>query len=317
MTDDVRSTTVMGRLARPTAAERTTIAVVGDPHIPRPAVDSLKLFRATEFLERAVEDVNARSVDDLLFVGDLTMDGFDEEFERFERIIADLEVPWVAIPGNHDVWKTYDDHDSPPIKNFEHRYTPGGLPFVRDTGGIELIALDSAAADVVDDTHDGIVEPDHVAWLDEQLSGATNPLVTLHHALPSMMAQFDRFRDAAASDLGTPPVLRDPGPLVDTLVDHEVPLVLTGHLHVPSIAEINGLREVTVPATSTFPMAYITLEIGPSGTVVRYVPLGDVDEMQTAYTRRSDLKPKARALTAMASVRTATFPLLDDGISLE
>lgn len=303
----------MGRLARPTASEPTTIAVVGDPHIPRESVDSLKLFQADTFLERAVADVNARSVDTALFVGDLTMDGFDAEYDRFDDIVADLDVPWAAIPGNHDVWKTYDDHDSPPIETFEDRYTPGRLPFVLEgLGDIDLIALDSSSDEDVNDTHDGLVSADQVAWLDDRLTRSSNPVVTLHHALPCMLTQFEEYREAVNPDLGTPPILRDPQPLIDTLLDHEVPLVLTGHLHIPSIAEIDGLREVNAPATSTFPPAYLVLEIGPSGTVVRYVPLGDVGEMRTAYDRRSGLKPKAEALTAMASARTASFPLVDD-----
>lgn len=307
----------MGRLDRPTTPERTTIAVIGDPHIPRESEDTLKLSQPGTFLERAIDDVNARSADTALFVGDLTMDGFLEEFDRFDAIVEDLEVPWVAIPGNHDVWKTYDDHDSPSIDRFEEQYTPDGLPFTIEGGGLEVIALDSSSHEHVNDTHDGVIDADQIEWLDERLSRSTNPIVTLHHALPSMLAQFGDYREHVNPDLGTPPVLQDTQPLIDTLLEHEVPVVLTGHLHVPSIAEIDGLREVNAPATSTFPPAYLVLEIGPSGTVVRYVPLGDAAEMRTAYDRRSDLKPKANALTAMASVRTASFPLVDDEIGGE
>lgn len=314
MTTNARATTVMGRLERPTASERTTIAVIGDPHIPRASVDSLKLFQSDVFLERAVEDVNARSVDTVLFVGDLTMDGFDEEYDRFDDVVEPLDVPWVAIPGNHDVWKTYDDHDSPPIEVFEERYTPDGLPFTIEQGDLDVIALDSSSDEDVNDTHDGLVSADQVAWLDDQLHRATNPIVTLHHALPSMLDQFKAYREAVDPDLGTPPVLQDPEPLVDTLLEHDVQLVLTGHLHIPSIAEIDSLREVNAPATSTFPPAYLVLEVGPDGTVVRYVPLGDVEEIRMAYDRRSGLKPKAEALTAMASARTAAFPLVDDEV---
>lgn len=307
-----RPTTVMGRLQRPSDTGHTTIAVIGDPHIPRPTVESPKLFRPELFLQRAVEDVNARSVDTALFVGDLTMDGFDEEFDRFDDIVADLDVPWVAIPGNHDVWKSYDPHDSPSEAAFERRYASGGLPVSIERGGVDVIALDSASDGAVDDTHDGVVGSDQIDWLDERLSGTTTPIVALHHALPSMVAQFDAYRENVDPELGTPPVLREPDPLIETLLKHEVPLVLTGHLHIPSIAEIGELREVNAPATSTFPAAYLVLEVGASGTVVRYVPLGDAGEMRTAYDRRCGLKPKAAALAGMAAARTASFPLVDD-----
>lgn len=302
----------MGRLARPTADEPTTIAVIGDPHIPRASEDTLKLFQPDVFLERAVEDVNARGVDTALFVGDLTMDGFDEEYDRFDRIVEPLEVPWAAIPGNHDVWKTYDDHDSPPITAFEDRYTPDGLPFVIDHGDVQLIALDSSSHDDVNDTHAGTVGADQLEWLDEQLAAATNPVVTLHHVLPAMIEQFEAYSRDVDPDLSPPPVLGNARPLIDTLREHDVPLVLTGHLHIPSIADTDGVREVNAPATSTFPPAYLVLEIGPSGTDVRYVPLGDSTEVRTAFTRRSNLRPKAEALSVMAAARIASFPLVDE-----
>jgi predicted MPP superfamily phosphohydrolase len=307
----------MGQFRRPTASELTTLAVIGDPHIPRASEDTLKLFQPDVFLERAVADVNARSVDGTLFVGDLTADGFEEEFDRFDRIIEALDAPWTAIPGNHDVWKTFDDHDSPPKHEFEARYTPAGIPFATSYRGIDLLALNSAALQEVNDSHDGLIGPDQIAWLDDELSRATNLVVTLHHPLPSMMSQFDEHRDALDLELSRPPILRNPEPLIDTLLDHDVPLVLTGHLHIPSIAEIDALREINAPATSTFPPAYLIIEIGPSGTVIRYVPLGNTGEMGTAFSRRSKLKPKSQALTGMASARVASFPLIDEEIGQE
>lgn len=302
----------MARLSRPVATESTTLAVVGDPHIPRPSVDSRKLFQPDAFLRRAVADVNSRSVDTALFVGDLTMDGFDAEFDRFDDIVEGLDVPWAAIPGNHDVWKTYDDHDSPPVETFQRQYTPDGLPFVLDRNGVQLIGLDSASADAVDDTHDGLVDTDQLTWLDAQLAQSSTPVVALHHALPGTIRQFEQYSQTIDPDLSPPPVLRNTQPLLDTLRDHDVPIALTGHLHIPAIADSDGIREVNTPASSTFPPAYLVLDIGPSGTVVRYVPLGDAMEIRTAFTRRSGLRPKAEALSAMAAARTASFPLVDE-----
>ncbi|MFC4986705.1 metallophosphoesterase family protein [Saliphagus infecundisoli] len=302
----------MGRLAQPTAEELTTIAVIGDPHIPRESEDTLKLYQADIFLERVVEDVNARDVDTALFVGDITMDGFNEEYKRFDRIVEPLDVPWAAIPGNHDVWKTYDEHDSPSIEVFEDRYTSDGLPFVIDHGDVQLIALDSSSHDDVNDTHAGTVDDDQLEWLDEQLAAAMNPVVALHHVLPAMIEQFEAYSRDVDPDLSPPPVLENTQPLIDVLQKHEVSLVLTGHLHIPSIAQTDRVREVNAPATSTFPPAYLVLEIGPDGTIVRYIPLGDSTEARTAFTRRSGLRPKAEALSVMAASRIASFPLVDE-----
>lgn len=302
----------MSRFRQPTAERATTVAVIADPHIPRQSVETDKLTMPVTFLERAVEDVNERSVDGAVFVGDLTMDGYSAEFDRFDEIVSGLDVPWTAIPGNHDVPKQYDTHDSPIRAEFVQRYTPGELPFVVRHGDVDIIGLDSAFSERVEDTHDGMIGRDQLDWLADQLSSVANPIVAVHHALPPTVAQFDACRDAVAPDINRPPVLQDAESLMETLAAHDAPLVLTGHLHIPTVGVSSPVQEVNSPSTGTYPPAYLVLEIGPQGTVVRYVPVGDRFETRAAFTQRSSYRSKADLFATMAASRVASFPLTDE-----
>lgn len=66
-------------------------------------------------------------VDAVVIAGDLTHDGFQPEFERFDELVADLDRPWTAIPGNHDVPKSYDNHPGIGLNAFRRRYLSDGV----------------------------------------------------------------------------------------------------------------------------------------------------------------------------------------------
>jgi Icc protein len=109
-----------------------------------------------------------------------------------------------------------------------------------------------------------------------------------------------------------PPELRDTGPFVDLLNDHDVPLVLTGHLHMPSAARQGSVLELMVPTTCSFPQSYYVVDVGPDGTDVRMVPCTDHDGMVRGHRERSNSSVTSRGLTAMAAVRVAQFPLVEE-----
>lgn len=305
----------MAEFDSPQADRPVRLAVVGDPHlcVNENAYD--KIFKSTTVFERTIEDINRRGVDHTISVGDLTLEGTAEEYDLVDSALQDLNSPFAAIPGNHDVRKTFNSHSGISIDDFADRYAPGGLPFVIEAGEIDVIGLDSSSAETVNDSHDGYVDSSQIAWLDDVLEETDDAIVLVHHNLPAAIEEFDEYREAVDPELGTPPVLREPEPLVDVLSSHGVPLVLSGHLHIPAFAITDTVREVLVPSTCTFPQSYLLVEIDQSGTTVEYVPVTTSREATTAHTRRSRLKPKAKALTAMASVRLSTFPLFRETAS--
>jgi 3',5'-cyclic AMP phosphodiesterase CpdA len=275
-----------------------------------------------ERLKYALEDAQRRNVDAVISPGDLTKDGAPWEYEYLDEILEELDIPFFSVPGNHDMPKAPveeydhgDEHDSPPIERFEQEYTPDGeLPFIKRVGGIDFVGINTASMPdgSLAQTHDGEVSADQAAWLDSVLGDLETPVVLMHHNTPTMFDQFEELREQWHPDMSDPPVLRNPEPLTETLTGHDVPLVITGHLHNIGVAELGSVREVTTPATGSFPQSYLIFEFDEAGTTIKYIPVTDIDGMSEAHHARLTGGARSRGYTSFASIRLATLPLLDD-----
>jgi 3',5'-cyclic AMP phosphodiesterase CpdA len=314
---------VLARLSSPSVDDRTRIAVVADPHVsPRAEGTAMVYHRSGERLRTALEDAERRGVDAVVSAGDLTKDGAPWEYDFLDGILADLDTRFFSVPGNHDMPKAPiaeyehgDDHDTPPRERFEERYAPDGeFPFVERVGGLDIVGLDTASMPdgSLKRSHDGELSEAEISWLDDTLGELETPMVLMHHNTPAMMDQFRELREQAHPEMGDPPVLRDPEPLMETLTAHGVPLVVTGHLHNIGVAETGDLREVTTPATGSFPQAYLLFEFDETGTTVRYVPVTDRRGMTEAHHARRTGGPSSVGYTSFASIRLAGMPLLDE-----
>ena len=299
---------LMAQLARPTAGTPTRLAVVSDVHLSVSAHGTRKVFHRTEDrLRTAVEDANALDIDGVLFGGDLTKDGARADFERFDEVLADLEPPSVAIPGNHDVPKAFDDHLVPELDRFTERYTPGELPFVTRFGGVDLVCINSETVPdgSLAETWEGAVSADQLEWLRDTLPDVPNPVVCVHHDLA-------RLPEVAAFE-GFPwewyPLL-NADELVEVLSAHDVPLVLSGHHHLPATSLSRGVREIVAPATCSFPQAYLLVDIDSGGTTVWLVPLADRDGVREAYTHARKGGATDQGILEMALARLERFPLV-------
>jgi len=305
---------VMARLERPRSEERTRIAVVADPHISTREEGTSKLFEHTEtHLRSAVADINDRDVDYTLCVGDITKDGERWNYDAADEILADLDTPFRAVPGNHDVFKEGYDHENLPLAEFEARYTPDGLPFHERVGGVDVVGLNSSGGDDwLTDSHDGLVTEDQREWLDETLPDLENPLIAVHHNLPTMSEQLVQHRDNNEPEMAIPPTMRDPDAFLDLLAEHEAPLLVTGHLHLPSATKERGVREIMSPTTCSFPQSYLVFDVGPDGTEIRLIPVADHGGMMLGHYERHSDSVTGKGLTDMAAIRLAQFPLVDE-----
>ena len=303
---------ILARLERPTAKAPTRLAVCSDVHLATDATGTWKVLHRTErHLRAAADAVNERDVDGVVVAGDLTRNGVPAEFDRFDELAA-FDPPMVAVPGNHDFPTTFDDLESLPIPEFEARYTPDGegVPFRVRVGGLEVIGLDSheATPGSPAKTWDGRIDAEQLIWLDETLTetAVDSTVVVVHHNLPATGSLYERWSGDLPME-GEVPGFSNPEPLVSLLARHDAPLVLTGHLHFPAVERSGGVRELTVPAVSSFPHALLLLEVDDRGTTVRLLPLTDADGMVESIAHGYE---KDRVLLSAAQL--ATFPLADD-----
>jgi 3',5'-cyclic AMP phosphodiesterase CpdA len=314
---------VMARLTEPTTDDRTRLAVVADPHVATRAEGTSKLFEHTrEHFAAAVADAGTRDVDAVVSVGDLTKDGEPWNYEAVDEVLTALDVPFLAVPGNHDVPKAGDEHDTMSVRSFAKRYADvetgpdedgDGYPVRTRVGGVDLIGLNSAGtATRLNDSHEGEVPAEDRDFLESALADADAPVVLTHHNLPAMYDRLRAHRDAVEPEMFIPPTTREGDAFVDSLTTGGAPLVLTGHLHMPATVATDGVREVMVPTTCSFPQAYCLVDVGPEGTTVRMVPVADEAGLRTGYAERSTDSTTARGLTAVAAINLARFPLVDE-----
>lgn len=160
-------------------------------------------------------------------------------------------------------------------------------------------------------SHDGRLSEAEIDWLDDSLGEATNPIVVMHHNTPNMYSQLRAYIDAVHPEMSVPPVMQNPEPLMTVLEEHAVPLVITGHLHMPALAETGATREITSPATCAYPQGYLLFDFDESGTVVRFVPVTDLPGMTEAHAARRTGGDTAQGLAAFSAIRLAASPLVD------
>ncbi|WP_313691609.1 metallophosphoesterase family protein [Halorarum halobium] len=312
MTGDESAGSLLARLDAP-AGEHTRFAVLADAHVSTREEGTSKLFDHTlAHLEAAVADINERDVDVVLSPGDLTKDGEPWNYDAVDGALDALEAPFFAVPGNHDVPKAGDEHDTPPVSRFAERYGPGRLPFHVEVGGLDVVGVNSAGtADRLFERHEGRVDEETNAWLAETLADADTPVVLSHHNLPPVDDQIAAHREIEPEMVEIPGML-DADPFAEALAAGGTDLLLTGHYHLPATGRYDGVREIATPATCSFPQSYLLCETTPAGTEIRLVPVADEVGLETGHHGRAGDSATSRGLTAIAAARLASFPLVSE-----
>lgn len=201
-----------------------------------------------DFLRRAVARINAfaPAVDAVIFSGDLTDTGGVGEFAAIRAILADLDAPVFAVPGNHDRRDTlraaFADTD----------FHAPGMPFcagVAEGFPLRLIGLDSS---VPGHPH-GELGAAQLDWLAETLEARpdTPTLVFVHH--PPFLTGI-RHMDVQN--------LKDGGALIELLARHYQVLHLAcGHVHRAIETQVGGVAVSIGPS----PAHSVALDLDPDG----------------------------------------------------
>jgi len=200
-----------------------TIAQLSDLHCGSPHfVPSL--------LERAISEINELGPDVVVVSGDLTADGFREEYELAREYLdmLDIDDP-IVIPGNHDSRNVGYVH-------FEELFGERRSELHRD--GVSIVAVDSTEPDM----DHGTIGRGRYGWIEERFASQDAFLrifVLHHHLLP--VPGTGRERN----------VVHDAGDALECLLRSGVHLVLSGHKHVPYAWQLENLFVVNAGTVST------------------------------------------------------------------
>lgn len=214
------------------------IVQLSDPHV-RPegalyqgVVDSNAQFAA------AIAHVNALDPrpDLVLLSGDLVDHGQDDEYAMLARMLEPLEVPVLAIPGNHDEREAFR-------RAFAGKpWLPAEGPIdyaVGDHGVVRIVALDVTLPGL----HHGVVSEEAAAWLDEVLTAEpARPTMVMMHQPPF----------ATGIPYMDPYSCREGQRLAEVVARHpQVERILCGHVHRFMQLRFGGTILCSAPSTTT------------------------------------------------------------------
>jgi 3',5'-cyclic AMP phosphodiesterase CpdA len=257
------------------------IAHISDFHVFSDAPEtSLVRLDAADAARKVVADIAAHQppIDAVFFTGDLADGGSAADYALLKDILAPLDMPVIAVPGNHDDragFRTAFGDILPfgagPYLNYEAR-----------VGDLRVLALDT----LVEGRVHGALDARQLGWLSDKLTGqkAEPTVIAMHHPpFPSGVTPLDAMSLTVGRD--------ELGELVAACT---APLyILAGHIHRPFQAIWNGafcqvgggpsfqhaldLRpDAPEPGSVSEPFAYFILRLDGRGTMTihkRYVSL--------------------------------------------
>ena len=217
----------------------TKIIQISDPHIVAQGelayghVDTVKaLKKCVEKIERILPEIGA--IDMIIFTGDLTDFGKEEEYLLFRKIVEELDLPYQAIPGNHDnrlvMQKVFSDKHWMPEK--------GPINWEIDFDDLKIIALDTSITGMAH----GYLENISLDFLKSSLRSAKGKpvLVATHH--PPILTGIEKM------DIQN---LRESAELNKILSGYEGKLkLICGHIHRNIVGQFGDIACQIAPGVS-------------------------------------------------------------------
>ena len=186
-----------------------------------------------DLLRTAIAEVNEAEPDLIVIAGDLTDEGYPDEYPLAKRELEALHCPRIVlVPGNHDARNVG-------YQQFEDIFGGRDSRLRFDAGGLEvaLVAVDSSKPDL----DEGEIGREHYGWIQDGFSGPADLRIFVchHHLMPIPGTGRERNQVLDAGDVLA--LLRQAG----------VDLVLSGHRHVPYVWPVAGMFLVHSGTTST------------------------------------------------------------------
>ena len=273
----------------------TLIAQISDLHIKRPGELAYRHVDTAAALSRCVDALKRFSPrpDLIVISGDLADTPAKEEYDHLKTLLAPLEIPFVAIPGNHD------DRGLMRAALPEQPYVQpdGALNLATSVGDIDIVLLDSS----VPGASHGLLDADTLRWLDTMLGAAQKrpALLFLHHPpFATGIGHMDVQDLHNAADLAA--VLRR---------HRRTRLIAAGHVHRAVLSMFAGVAATICPAPNHAVALDLDARMPPSfrieppafhlhawfpgndfgDVVTHFVPIGDFDGPHPFFGRDGKL----------------------------
>ncbi|MDQ2984874.1 MAG: metallophosphoesterase [Actinomycetota bacterium] len=186
-----------------------------------------------ELLHAAIAEVNAAEPDLVVVAGDLTDDGYPDQYPAAHKELGAIECDNVVlVPGNHDARNVGYIH-------FEDTFGTRDSRLRLDVGGasVAVVAVDSSKPDL----DVGEIGREHYTWIRDGFAGEADLRVFVchHHLMPIPGTGRERNQ------------VLDAGDVLALLRRCEVDVVLSGHRHVPYVWPVGGMFLIHSGTVST------------------------------------------------------------------
>jgi 3',5'-cyclic-AMP phosphodiesterase len=221
------------------------IAQISDLHIKTASEIASQQVDTAAALKRCIMHLNGMRPQPAMVVatGDLVDGGQAEEYAHLRRLLADLDLPLVAIPGNHDAREAMRCA----FPNQPYAQSKGPMNFHVAVGPLDLILIDSSVAG----QGHGAIEDETLAWLEATLTLSTKrpALLFVHHP---PFATGIRYMDAIN--------LQNAADLATILQRHpRARMIACGHVHRAIHTQFAGRAASICPA----PNHAVALDLSP------------------------------------------------------
>jgi 3',5'-cyclic-AMP phosphodiesterase len=210
------------------------IAQISDLHVKRPGELAYRRVDTAAALKRCIETLNRFTPrpDLVVISGDLVDTPLAAEYDHLKELLAPLEIPVAAVPGNHDSRELM----RAALPGLGYAATSGALNSVRKLGDADIVLLDSSVPGAPHGELDAVT----LAWLDGVLgaSGTRPALLFLHH--PPFVTGITHM------DMQN---LRNAADLAALIRKHpRARLVAAGHVHRATLTSFAGAAGTICPA---------------------------------------------------------------------
>lgn len=212
-------------------------------------------------LAQAARAVNAQTPDLVVAGGDLITDGFqsaaavvEPRWEAYLEMHGAIKAPVEPVIGNHDLVAVRPEDGSPPSSDPRARFREAfGLDrtfrSVR-AGGYLFLLLDSIGVTGGFDPYVGRIDSRQLKWIESELRATDlrTPIVVVSH-IP-LMTGFYQATEGSTAAAPSNRVVENGMEVVELFENHNLLLVLQGHLHVDEMLRWQTTTFITGGAIS-------------------------------------------------------------------
>ncbi|HZX10621.1 MAG TPA: metallophosphoesterase [Acidobacteriota bacterium] len=215
-------------------------------------------LHASEGFQQTVQMVNDLKPDFVVTGGDLVMDVLGQSFARADRLyqmyldLSDqFEMPVYNTMGNHEIFGVNENsgvkssHPELGKKMYQNRIDE--LYYSFDYKGWHFMILDSVQI-TSDHSYVGEVDEQQMGWIEQDLQSVApeTPIIISTH-IP-LISAYPLFSGNPVGGKLSSIVVNNGHSILQLFKDHNLKLVLQGHLHVVEDIFIGGLRFITAGA---------------------------------------------------------------------